>query len=113
VKNDFAGVEKVFTSTCGIIFMGTPHRGGNYGSIGKAAESIVRHIGFDTNNNILKELREDSQILSLVQEEFQRILDNSAPFMTVYSFQESTGLAGVQGLNAKVSEPLRTPSNIP
>ena len=37
------------------------------GSSSKAAESVVRHLGFDTNNAIIQELREESQALALAQ----------------------------------------------
>jgi hypothetical protein len=82
--------------------MGTPHRGGNYSSLGKALETMVRKVGFDTNNSILRQLNAKSEVLNLIQEEFMRILENRAPSLTIHSFQEAKGLAGVQGLNAKV-----------
>lgn len=37
------------------------------GSSSKAAESVVRHLGFDANNAIIQELREESQALALAQ----------------------------------------------
>jgi len=37
------------------------------GPSSKAAESVVRHLGFDTNNAIIQELREESQALALAQ----------------------------------------------
>jgi hypothetical protein len=99
---DLLGYENIFTSTTGIIFLGTPHRGGNYGSMGKAVESVVKHLGFDTNDAILKELAENGVLLGLIQEEFLRILEKKAPSLVVYSFQEAKGLYGIQGLNKKV-----------
>jgi hypothetical protein len=99
--HDFAGRENIFHSTYGIIFMGTPHRGGNYNSLGKALETLVRKVGFDTNNSILRQLDENNEMLNMIQEEFMRVLKNRAPSLTIYSFQEAKGLAGVQGLNSK------------
>jgi hypothetical protein len=86
------------------MFMGTPHRGGNYNSLGKALETLVRKAGFDTNNSILRQLDENNEMLIMIQEEFMRVLENRAPSLTIYSFQEAKGLAGVQGLNSKACQ---------
>jgi len=83
--------------------MGTPHRGGNYNTLGMAIESLVRKVGFDTNNAILRQLHEGSTILNMIQEEFMRVLEKRAPSLVVYSFQEAKALTGVQGLNSKAS----------
>jgi hypothetical protein len=99
---NFAGYEAISRSLCGIIFMGTPHHGGNYGSLGKAVESVVKHLGFDTNDAVLRELHENSQVLEIVHEEFIRLLDKRSPFLTVYTFVEAKGLTGLKGFNAKV-----------
>jgi hypothetical protein len=82
--------------------MGTPHRGGNYSSLGKALETVVRKVGFDTNSSILRQLNENNETLKMLHEEFMRLLERRAPSLTIYSFQEAKGLAGVQGLNSKV-----------
>jgi hypothetical protein len=87
--------------------MGTPHRGGNYGSLGKAVERAVKHLGFDTNDAVLRELHENSQVLEIVHEEFMRLLERRSPFLTVYTFLEAKGLTGLQGFSAKVR--LETP----
>lgn len=84
--------------------MGTPHRGGGFGSLGKNAERVVRYLGFDTNDSILKDLRGSSTSFKLVHEEFMRVLEKKAPLLSIYSFQEEDGLVGVQGLNGKVVE---------
>lgn len=82
--------------------MGTPHQGGNYTSLGKAAERVVRCLGFDTNNSILHDLSANGTSLQIIQEEFLRILRKRSPLLRIYSFQEEGGLAGVPGLNGKV-----------
>ncbi|KAI9770851.1 MAG: hypothetical protein M1839_003014 [Geoglossum umbratile] len=87
--------------------MGTPHRGGNYNSLGKALETLVRKAGFDTNNSILRQLDENNEMLNMIQEEFMRVLENRAPSLTIYSFQEAKGLAGVQGLNSKAQDAIQ------
>ncbi|KAH8588285.1 P-loop containing nucleoside triphosphate hydrolase protein [Bisporella sp. PMI_857] len=92
----------IYNSTIGILFLGTPHRGGNYGSLGKAAERVVRHLGFDTNNLILRDLQSNSTAFEIINDEFLRMLHNRSPPITIYSFQESSGLAGVCGLKEKV-----------
>lgn len=102
VRDDYFGHERIFTSTAGIIFLGTPHRGGNYGTLGKAVESIVKRLGFDTYGEILRELDQNGPVLSLLQEEFLRVLEKKGPSLAIYSFQEGHGLARIQGLHKKV-----------
>ncbi|KAI1390068.1 P-loop containing nucleoside triphosphate hydrolase protein [Hypoxylon trugodes] len=94
--------ESISKSTIGIIFMGTPHRGGSYGPLGKATERIVRYFGFDTNSSILHDLVGNGTSLQIIQEEFLMILERRSSTLPVYSFQEENGLAGVRGLNGKV-----------
>jgi hypothetical protein len=94
--------EDICDSTIGIIFMGTPHRGGNYGSLGKTAERVVRYLSFDTNNSILRDLQGNSTAFEIINDEFLRMLHNRSPPITIYSFQESLGLAGIRGLSEKV-----------
>lgn len=100
--------EDIFLSLTGILFLGTPHRGGNYGSLGKTAERVVRYLGFDTNDSILRDLQSNSTAFELINDEFLRVLrapvyhEESFRPVTIYTFQESTGLAGVRGLNGKV-----------
>lgn len=84
--------------------MGTPHRGGGFESLGKNAERVVRYIGFDTNDSILKDLRGNSTSFKFLHEEFMRVLEKRAPLLAIYSFQEEDGLVGVQGPNGKVVE---------
>lgn len=82
--------------------MGTPHRGGSYGSLGAIAERAVRCLGFDTNDSILRDLRGNSSDFEIIHEEFLRILHKRAPLLTIYSFQEEEGLAGMPGFQGKV-----------
>ncbi|KAI1465515.1 uncharacterized protein F4812DRAFT_439075 [Daldinia caldariorum] len=94
--------ENIFKSTIGIIFLGTPHQGGGYGSLGRAAERVARYVGFDTNNSILRDLTGNGTSLQIIQEEFLMILKKRSPALPIYSFQEEEGLDLSWGLKGKV-----------
>lgn len=64
------------------------------------ARKVAISAGVDANDFLLYDLKVDSQMLELLRDEFSKMLDEKDFHIT--SFQESRGLAGVQGLNGKV-----------
>lgn len=95
-------LKDVYESTLGILFFGTPHRGGggDYADWGLVASRIARAMGFDANDTVLRNLRVDSEILGLLRQEFSKMLLNKA--FQIDTFQEEKGFMGVRGLTGKV-----------
>lgn len=74
------------TST--ILFLGTPHRGGNYVNLGLTAQKLLGCGGFDASDILLGDLKIDSSRAKLLSEDFSKSLDEIGP--KVYTFQDST-----------------------
>ena len=68
-------LQELFNSTCGVLFMGTPHQGS---SLAPWAEGIAGALGFvkQTNRRLLKVLRTNSELLSRVNEAFLTLVEN-------------------------------------
>ncbi len=79
-------LRNIYQSTHAIISLGTPHRGSAYAKVGIVAEHIVKAIGFDTNAELLRNLKPDGAHLELLREKFSAMLDERS--FKVYSFQE-------------------------
>ncbi|OBT66162.1 hypothetical protein VE03_05055 [Pseudogymnoascus sp. 23342-1-I1] len=87
-------LEKVFRSTRGIIFMGTPHAGADlakWGYILAKYSSTVRN----TNSDILDPLRQKSDVLTAVQQQFQQLLRKPDVDIEIYCFFEEKPVFGV------------------
>ena len=64
--------RSVKLSTYGIIFMGTPHQGGQGVNMGKILVNVAKVLG-DTNDSLLKHLEEHSDLLQQQISEFSLI----------------------------------------
>lgn len=90
-------LEKVFRSTRGIIFMGTPHAGSdlaNWGYILAKLLSTVRK----TNSAILDPLRQKSDVLTAIQQQFQQCLRKPGVNIEIYCFFEEKAVGGGVGV---------------
>ncbi|CAJ2500091.1 Uu.00g029440.m01.CDS01 [Anthostomella pinea] len=81
-------LHSIYTSTYGIMFFGTPHQGSASASLGMAAQRMIEALVpsklIDTNGQLLSALREGSEVL-------QDITDNFTPLIQrfrVYFFWE-------------------------
>ncbi|KAF1849701.1 uncharacterized protein K460DRAFT_411532 [Cucurbitaria berberidis CBS 394.84] len=92
--------KAIYSATKGVIFFGTPHRGGNYINIGLTAQKIVACSGLDASDKVLRDLKFDSSIAKMLSEEFTQFLDERRPI--VYTFQEASGISGFGPLSGKV-----------
>src|ERR1700735_1453733 len=93
-------LRDIYRSTYAIIFFGTPHRGSSYGQMGVLARDIAVAAGFDARDTLLRSLKPDAEMLSLLREEFARMLYDRA--FKIYSFQEGQGFKGTYSLSRKV-----------
>lgn len=95
------GLRDLYESTHAIIFFGTPHRGSSYAKMGNLARDIAVIAGFDARDTILRSLKPDAEILTMLSNDFARmLLENS---FKVHSFQEGQGFMGTSLLSGKVS----------
>lgn len=87
-------LEKVLQSTRGIIFMGTPHGGADLANWGfNLAQSL--NIVRRTNSAILEPLRQKSEVLTAVQQQFQQLLGKPSVNIEIYCFFEEKAVVGV------------------
>src|SRR3978361_669460 len=94
--------KSIYKSTNAILFLGTPHKGGNFVDLGETARRIVSAMGFDTNSQNLSTLAIDSQTLEDNHERFLRLYNRRK--FEICTFQEARGMRGTSfaSLNDKV-----------
>ena len=64
--------EDIHDATRGVIFFGTPHRGGHLATLGDHLAKICRVVSGDVRNNIMEALRKDSMFASDINKDFER-----------------------------------------
>lgn len=89
-----ANLEKVFQSTRGIIFMGTPHSGADLADWGRTLATYLKVIR-QTNSTIVGVLQRKSEVLSAVQQRFQQSLLKPDTHIRIYCFFEEKAVVGV------------------
>ncbi|KAK6810867.1 hypothetical protein RU639_013582 [Aspergillus parasiticus] len=52
----------IVEATCLLVFFATPHRGGNYASVGEVAAKLVRSTLFTPRNDFIESLKSDSNL---------------------------------------------------
>ncbi|OBT77638.1 hypothetical protein VF21_03713 [Pseudogymnoascus sp. 05NY08] len=87
-------LEKVFRSTRGIIFMGTPHAGSDIANWGYVLAALLSTV-WNTNSAILDPLRQKSDVLTAIQQQFQQCLRKPGVDIEVYCFFEEKAVVGV------------------
>ena len=94
----------MYSSLRAIIFLGTPHRGANESHLELAsiARKIVKMSGFSANDKVIKDLKFDSTIGRVLQEDFVQLLDERRP--NIFTFQEGKGLTGFAAVSGKVRQ---------
>ncbi|KFX87806.1 hypothetical protein V490_08006 [Pseudogymnoascus sp. VKM F-3557] len=87
-------LKKLFQSTRGIIFMGTPHAGSDLAELGyKLAKAL--NIVRKTNSAILRPLQLDSEELTTVQQQFQQLAHNHRDNLNIFCFFEEKAVVGL------------------
>lgn len=104
-END-VDLRDIFRSTFAILFFGTPHRGSEWADAGQIIRKFTSASGLSISKYNLQALQENTEILELLREDFARRLGENAFHVT--SFQESYGLRGIEGLDAKASSSTST-----
>lgn len=89
-----SNLEKVFQSTRGIIFMGTPHAGADLATYGFQLAKLLNMVR-GTNAALLDPLRQKSEVLTTVQQRFQQSVARPEVLMRIYCFFEEKPVIGV------------------
>ncbi|KAH8653107.1 WD40-repeat-containing domain protein [Tricladium varicosporioides] len=102
-------INNIFTSTTGVFFFGTPHRGSNdWASFGQGIATVAgRLLGVDTNDKVIHALLPTSPELELCRESFAVQWVKRGDTLTVRTFQESKGVTGIRwgGFNQLIVPP--------
>ena len=102
-------MNNVYTSTTGVFFFGTPHRGSkDWASFGKGIVGMAsRLLGVDTNDKIIDALLPDGAELEVCRESFATQWLKRGDSLVVRTFQETRGIVGVRwgGFNELVPSP--------
>jgi protein SERAC1 len=88
--------KSIHDATRGVIFFGTPHRGGHHATLGDRMAKICRVVTGDVRNNIVEALRKDSMFASDINKDFARRA--AALDLRVVNFIESLPIARHLGL---------------
>jgi hypothetical protein len=91
-----AHLHKIFESTTGIMFFGTPHAGADpLGFLQRIAKKIVEAIGFSANDQIINSLLPLSESLRKLGDEFGPMAEQQG--WMIHSFQEQYGVKALSG----------------
>jgi hypothetical protein len=84
-------------STCGIIFLGTPHRGSDLADFARTVAKVLKLTGKRVAADILDVLRRDSQVLAVVEDWFHKWLrrrSDGGRAVKITSFYEELSMPG-------------------
>jgi hypothetical protein len=99
-------IRKIYSSTIGIFFFGTPHRGSReWASLGEGVARVASCLlGMDVNSEVVHALLPTGPELELCRESFAVQWEQRRTTLTVRTFQESKGISGMRwgGLNQLV-----------
>jgi hypothetical protein len=99
-------INKIFMSTTGVFFFGTPHRGSkDWASFGEGMTTVASLLlRVDTNNEVIHALLPSSSELELCRESFAVQWVKRGDSLMVRTFQESKGITGInwRGFNQLV-----------
>lgn len=68
--------KSIRAATYGMVFFATPHRGGEFVSLGKIAATIVRAVYHNPKNSFLESLEKDGLFASSMIDDFRSFLED-------------------------------------
>ena len=91
-------INRIFMSTTGVFFFGTPHRGSkDWASFGEGVAAVAgRLLGVDTNDKVIHALLPTGSELELCRESFAVQWVKRGDRLMVRTFQESKGVTGIR-----------------
>lgn len=88
--------RKIYESTSGIMFFGTPHGGADPLGFSKSIiKNIAKGFGFRVNDQIVDTLMPTSERLMELRDEFGPMAEDEK--WNIHSFQEQYGITGLNG----------------
>ena len=87
-------LSEILPATRGVVFLGTPHHGTKFASLGKIACQLTQAFGQKPNTQILRSLETNSETLERISRSFGRILATEQ--LKVHSFREELDTIGVR-----------------
>lgn len=91
----------IYSSTRGIVFLGTPHKGSNLASWGVLASNLAKVALQGPNERILKALKPNNELLENLHVVFRQMLEDN--IFKIHSFYETQPMLGIYGLRDLVS----------
>ncbi|KAJ5153991.1 uncharacterized protein N7500_009430 [Penicillium coprophilum] len=91
-------IRKIYSSTIGIFFFGTPHRGSReWASLGEGVARVAGCLlGMDVNSEVVHALLPTGPELELCRESFAVQWEQRRAALAVRTFQESKGISGIR-----------------
>ena len=89
---------KIYTATSAVIFLGTPHRGSDITDWGIIFTRMATVAPMGSNRSLLQSLLPNGEFLSIVRDEFSKMLKD----IKIHSFQEARTISGLLGFDFKV-----------
>jgi hypothetical protein len=83
----------IYSSTIGIVYLGTPHRGSAGASLGLIAASAASCLLQRPNKHLLRNLQSSSAELERISDAFSLLPRKVNRIIQEYSFQEDRGMA--------------------
>ncbi|KAK0639727.1 hypothetical protein B0T16DRAFT_395401 [Cercophora newfieldiana] len=90
---EFRQRDRIYTSTTGAIFLGTPHRGSELASQGDIVAAIAKTLGLSANSSLIRLLNKESDVLGHQRRGFSTI--SSKLHVTCFSEEKETGGYGM------------------
>lgn len=93
---------RIYEYTCGIVFLGTPHRGSEKTGYADMFSKIARAALRQPNKKLVEVLKQDSDVLEAQRTSFSAI-SKDLPIACLYEAQPVNGIGKVCTLSAKLS----------
>lgn len=90
--------RSIHKTTFGIIFFGTPHRGGNHAFIGSAMATVARVVSGGTKNTLMSSIRSASILSEIMADEFRQCVADLS-IVSFYEERATSGLGIVSGIS--------------
>ena len=88
LSDQYAPIRK---ATHGLVFFGTPHRGGKHAALGEFAARIARGVLRNPGNDYLNALKDNSFFAAALRDDFQQQQED----FSVLTFYETLPMPGI------------------
>lgn len=107
-------VSKIYNTTGGVCFLGTPHRGSATATLGRIAFDISKLFFQQPATHVLRSLEVNSEVLDRIGQGFSEILVDQK--LKIHSFSEeipTKGIMVVNNFSSSIGDGLETRNSIP